>query len=132
MTISDPLGDMLARLRNGMMVNKSSVMCPASKLRENVLDVLKDEGFIRGYTRKNIRKGIDELEVELKYFEGKPAIKEMKRISKPGRRVYSNIEDLKPVFNGLGIAIVSSSKGIMSDKQAREQKVGGEVLCTVF
>jgi len=132
MNISDPIGDMLARIKNGLNRGKAAISAPNSKLRQNVLAVLKDEGFIRGFSQKEIRKGISEIEIELKYHEGRPAIKEMKRVSKPGCRTYTNIEDLKPVFNGLGVAVLSTSQGVMSDKKARDLNVGGEVICTVF
>lgn len=132
MAITDPIGDLLARIRNGLMVNKETVRSPASKMRERVLEVLKSEGFIRGYSRHNVRKGIDELEIELKYFEGKPVIKHMQRTSKPSRRIYTAIDELKPVYNGLGVAVLSTSRGVMSDRQARQDNIGGEVLCEVF
>jgi len=132
MAMSDPLGDMLTRIRNGQMAKKSSVVAPASKLRSNVLEVLKREGFIRSFEVSESRAGIREIKVELKYFEGAPAIQEISRVSKPGRRVYSKIKDLPVVFNGLGISIISTPRGVMSDAEAREANVGGEVLCQVF
>ena len=132
MSVSDPIGDLLARIRNGQMRRKDAITAPASRVHKAVLDVFKEEGFIRGYTEQEVRKGVSELSIELKYHEGRPAIKEMTRISKPGRRVYSAVNDLQPVFNGLGVAVISTSMGIMSDKKAREQQVGGEVLCTLF
>lgn len=132
MAMSDPLGDMLTRIRNGQMAKKSSVVAPASKLRSNVLEVLKREGFIRSFEESESRAGIREIKVELKYFEGAPAIQEISRVSKPGRRVYSKIKDLPVVFNGLGISIISTPRGVMSDTEAREANVGGEVLCQVF
>ena len=132
MAMSDPLGDMLTRIRNGQMAKKSSVLAPASKLRANVLDVLKREGFIRGFEENETRTGVPEINIELKYFEGAPAIQEISRVSKPGRRVYSKIKDLPVVYNGLGISIISTPRGIMSDAEAREANVGGEVLCQVF
>ena len=131
MSVSDPLGDMLARIRNAQMRNKSTVRTPASKLRGWVLDVLKDEGFIRGYEKAGEDKK-PEFEISLKYYEGEPVIRELKRYSKPGRRAYSGSEALPQVRNGLGVAIVSTNKGVMSDARARELRVGGEVLCTVF
>lgn len=132
MAMSDPLGDMLTRIRNGQMAKKSSVVAPASKLRSNVLEVLKREGFIRSFEESESRAGIREIKVELKYFEGAPAIQEISRVSKPGRRVYSKIKDLPVVFNGLGISIISTPHSVMSDAEAREANVGGEVLCQVF
>ena len=132
MSMSDPLGDMLTRIRNGQMAKKSSVNAPASKLRANVLDVLKREGFIRGFEQFEKSTGISEIKIELKYFEGQPAIQEISRVSKPGRRVYSKIKNLSNVYNGLGISIISTPRGVMSDAEAREANVGGEVLCQVF
>lgn len=132
MTMSDPLGDMLTRIRNGQRAHKTAVDAPASKLRANVLDVLQREGFIRGYSESELKKGIAELRIELKYHEGEPVIREIRRISKPGRRVYSRIKDLTPVYNGLGISILSTPRGVMSDSEARAANVGGEVLCMVF
>ncbi|MBB4266029.1 30S ribosomal protein S8 [Roseospira visakhapatnamensis] len=132
MALSDPLGDMLTRIRNGQQARKAVVAAPASKLRENVLDVLQREGFIRGYQRHNVRQGVDELRVELKYHEGTPAIRMIARVSRPGRRVYSKIKDLPKVYNGLGISILSTPRGVMSDAEARAANVGGEVLCKVF
>ncbi len=132
MTMSDPLGDMLTRIRNGQRVGKSTVICPASKLRENVLEVLKREGYIRGYSWADVRNGLSEFTIELKYAEGEPVIKEISRISTPGRRVYSKIKDLPRVYNGLGISILSTPRGVMSDAEAREANVGGEILCRVF
>ena len=132
MSMSDPLGDMLTRIRNGQMAKKSSVNAPASKLRSNVLDVLKREGFIRGFEQVEKSAGISEIKIELKYFEGQPAIQEISRVSKPGRRVYSKIKKLSNVYNGLGISIISTPRGVMSDAEAREANVGGEVLCQVF
>ncbi|MBF0169100.1 MAG: 30S ribosomal protein S8 [Alphaproteobacteria bacterium] len=132
MSLTDPLGDLLTRIRNGQQARKASVIAPASKLRENVLDVLKREGYIRGYARGNRRPGVDEITIELKYNEGEPVIREIARISTPGRRVYSKIKDLPKVYNGLGISILSTPKGVMSDAEARVANVGGEVLCQVF
>ena len=132
MSMTDPLGDMLTRIRNGQQANKSTVMAPASKLRSNVLEVLKREGFIRGYTRAEVRPGITELTIELKYHEGTPVIREISRVSTPGCRVYSKIKDLTRVYNGLGISILSTPRGVMSDAEARGANVGGEVLCKVF
>ncbi len=131
MALSDPLGDLLARIRNGQQAGKSSIESPASKLRANVLEVLKKEGYIRGYelledgNKRNLR-------IELKYFEGEPVIKAINRISKPGRRVYSGISELPKVRGGLGISILSTPRGVMSDIEARSANVGGEVLCRVF
>jgi len=132
MSMTDPLGDMLTRIRNGQRARKDSILSPASKLRSRVLDVLKREGFIRGYSQHEIRPGISEIQIELKYHEGDPVIREIKRVSKPGRRVYSGVKDLPRVFNGLGIAILSTPRGVLSDTEARERNVGGEVLFQVF
>ena len=130
--MNDPLGDMLTRIRNAQMRGKSSVNTPASKLRRWVLDVLKDEGYIRGYSETEFVNGVSELEIELKYYEGQPVIQEIQRVSKPGRRVYSSVKTMPVVRNGLGISIVSTPKGVMSDNAARENNVGGEILCRVF
>jgi small subunit ribosomal protein S8 len=132
MTMSDPLGDMLSRIRNGQRANKSAIESPASRLRSNVLEVLQREGYIRGYSESEMRTGISELRIELKYHEGAPVIREINRVSKPGRRVYSKIKDLPRVYNGLGISILSTPRGVLSDTEARDANVGGEVLCTVF
>ena len=130
--MNDPIGDMLTRIRNAAMRGKSTVMCPGSKLRAWVLDVLADEGYIRGYENVTGKDGHPALEISLKYFEGAPAIREMKRVSKPGRRVYASVNDIPSVRQGLGVSIVSTPKGVMSDASARAANVGGEVLCTVF
>ncbi len=132
MTVSDPLGDMLTRIRNAQMRSRPKVSTPASKLRERVLEVLKDEGYIRGFSRIDYDNGKSEIEIELKYFDGKPVIKEVRRVSTPGRRVYSSVKDLPTVANGLGVSILSTPKGVMSDNQARRENVGGEVLCSIF
>ena len=132
MAMSDPLGDMLTRIRNGQRVGKSKINAPASKLRSNVLEVLKREGYIRGYRRHEQRPGIAELEIELKYHDGNPVIQEISRISRPGQRVYSKIKELPLYYNGLGITILSTPRGVMSDQEARAANVGGEVLCRVF
>lgn len=132
MSMSDPLGDMLTRIRNGQTARKSIVSAPASRLRENVLEVLKREGYIRSFSSAEVRPGISELKIELKYHEGAPVISEIHRVSTPGRRVYSGIKDLKRVYNGLGIAILSTPRGVLSDNEARVANVGGEVLCQVF
>jgi small subunit ribosomal protein S8 len=132
MTMSDPLGDMLTRIRNGQHAHKSAIESPASRLRSNVLEVLEREGFIRGYSQSEMQPGISELRIELKYHEGEPVIREIQRVSKPGRRVYSKIKDLPRVYNGLGISILSTPQGVLSDSEARAANVGGEVLCTVF
>jgi small subunit ribosomal protein S8 len=132
MSINDPLGDMLARIRNAQMRNKVKVTTPASRLREHVLDVLVEEGFIRGYARVDYDGGRSEFDIELKYFDGEPVIKDIKRVSTPGRRVYSSVRDLPTVANGLGVAILSTPKGVMSDARARTENVGGEILCSVF
>ena len=132
MAMSDPLGDMLTRIRNGQMANKNAIRAPASKLRANVLEVLRREGYIRGYETKDLGGGKHELTIELKYHNGEPVIRELRRVSKPGRRIYAGVNDLPSVYNGLGIAIVSTPRGVLSDAEAREARVGGEVLCTVF
>ena len=132
MSMTDPLGDMLTRIRNGQQARKDSVLTPASKLRSHVLDVLQREGFIRGYSAADTGQAMREIRIDLKYFEGQPAIQHLQRVSKPGRRVYSGAKDLPRVRNGLGITIVSTPKGVLSDAEAREQNVGGEVLCQVF
>jgi len=132
MSINDPLGDMLTRIRNAQMRKKSKVVTPASKLRGWVLDVLREEGFIRGYAEVE-QMGIKrEFEIELKYYDGEPVISDIRRVSKPGRRVYSGADELPRVRNGLGISIISTPRGIMSDSTAREANVGGEVLCQVY
>jgi small subunit ribosomal protein S8 len=131
MSMNDPLGDLLARIRNAQMRNKSKVTSPSSRLRESVLEVLKSEGYIRGYAVVE-RDGRAELEVELKYFDGEPVIRELERISKPGRRVYTSVRNLPRINNGLGVAIVSTPKGVMADHDARDANVGGEILFTVF
>ena len=130
--MNDPLGDMLTRIRNAQMRGKSSVISPASKLRVWVLDVLKDEGYIRGHSESKLDNGSGELEIELKYYEGQPVIQEIQRVSKPGRRVYSSVKTMPVISNGLGIAIISTPKGVMSDNAARDNNVGGEILCRVF
>ena len=130
--MNDPIGDMLTRIRNSQLRGKSVVSTPASKLRAWVLDVLADEGYIRGYEKGTDVNGLPTLEISLKYYEGAPVIREIKRVSKPGRRVYMSVKDVPQVRQGLGVSIVSTSKGVMSDASARSQNVGGEVLCTVF
>lgn len=132
MSMNDPLGDMLTRIRNAQMRRRPKVSSPASRLRARVLDVLVEEGYIRGYTEVEMRKGVSEFEIELKYANGQPAIREIHRVSKPGRRVYSAVKELPTVANGLGVSILSTPKGVMSDSRAREENVGGEVLCNVF
>ncbi|MEM0975928.1 MAG: 30S ribosomal protein S8 [Pseudomonadota bacterium] len=130
--MNDPIADMLTRIRNAQMRRKSTVLTPASKLRGWVLDVLENEGYIRGYEKTTGTDGHPALEISLKYFDGEPVIKELKRVSKPGRRVYSASKEIPSVRQGLGVAIVSTPKGVMSDAQARAANVGGEVLCTIF
>ena len=132
MSMSDPLGDMLTRIRNGQYARKTVVSSPSSRFRTNVLEVLKREGYIRNYSSVDVRPGIKELQIELKYHEGEPVISEIKRVSRPGRRVYHGLRDLPRVYNGLGIAILSTPRGVLSDNEARTAKVGGEVLCHVF
>ena len=132
MALNDPLGDLIARIRNAQMRNKSKVSTPGSTLRARVLDVLKSEGYIRGYSTVEYGNGRTEFEVELKYFDGEPVIREIERVSKPGRRVYVSVKNLPRVNNGLGISVLSTPKGIMADHDARDANVGGEVLFTVF
>jgi small subunit ribosomal protein S8 len=132
MNLNDPLGDMLARIRNASMRGKPTVCTPASKIRRWVLDVLKDEGYIRGYEEVTTEAGHKEIEISLKYFDGQPVIRELRRVSTPGRRVYSGVKEMPQIRQGLGVAIVSTPRGVMSDAQARTANVGGEVLCTVF
>lgn len=131
MSMNDPLGDLLARIRNAQLRNKSKVTSPNSRLRVRVLEVLRNEGYIRAYTEVE-REGRSEVEIELKYFDGEPVIREIERISKPGRRVYTSVKNLPRINNGLGVAIVSTPKGVMADHDARDANVGGEILCTVF
>ena len=130
--MNDPIGDMLTRIRNAQGRGKNAVLTPASKLRARVLDVLRDEGYIRGYSEVTGENGHPALRIELKYYEGAPVIREIKRVSKPGRRVYSGVKEIPSVRQGLGVSIVSTPKGVMSDAHARAANVGGEVLCTVF
>jgi small subunit ribosomal protein S8 len=130
--MTDPLGDMLARIRNGQQARMPVIQSPASKIRTNVLEVLQREGYIRGYSREEVRPGVAQLKIELKYVDGEPVIREITRISKPGRRIYSRIDDLPRIYNGLGISILSTPKGVMSDNEARAAHLGGEVLCRVF
>ncbi|ENT05742.1 30S ribosomal protein S8 [Brucella sp. 63/311] len=132
MSVSDPLGDMLTRIRNAVGRKKPKVSTPASKLRARVLDVLQAEGYIRGYTQSEFENGKAEIEIELKYYEGVPVIREITRVSKPGRRVYVSVKSIPQVANGLGISILSTPKGVMADHEAREQNVGGELLCRIF
>jgi len=132
MSMNDPLGDMLTRIRNAQLRGKSTVKTPASKLRAWVLDVLAAEGYIRGYEKSTSTDGHPELEISLKYYEGTPVIREIHRVSKPGRRVYASVKEIPSVRNGLGVSIVSTPKGVMTDAAARTANVGGEVLCTVF
>ena len=130
--MNDPIGDMLTRIRNAQMRGKSTVSTPASKLRAWVLDVLADEGYIRGYEKTTSNDGHGAIEISLKYFDGVPVIRELKRVSKPGRRVYLGVKDIPQVRQGLGVSIVPTPQGVMSDANARAKNVGGEVLCTVF
>ena len=132
MTMSDPLGDMLTRIRNAQMRKSSKVSTPGSQLRRNVLDVLQSEGYIRGYSTVDFDNGRSEFEIELKYYDGEPVIRDVERISRPGRRVYVSVKNIPRVANGLGVSILSTPKGVMSDAEARDQNVGGEVLCRVF
>jgi small subunit ribosomal protein S8 len=132
MAMNDPLGDMLTRIRNAQMRKRGKVSTPGSSLRKKVLDVLESEGYIRGYSTTDYGDGRTEFEIELKYFDDQPVIRKIERVSKPGRRVYANVDAMPRVGNGLGVAIVSTPKGVMADHSARENNVGGEVLCTVF
>jgi len=132
MAVNDPIGDMLTRIRNAQLRRRPKVSTPASNMRARVLDVLAEEGYIRGYTRVEQKGNLPEFEIELKYFNGQPAIKEISRVSTPGRRVYSPVRDLRSVANGLGVAILSTPKGVMSDARAKEENVGGEIICNVF
>ncbi len=132
MAMTDPLGDMLTRIRNAQVRKLPSVITPASSLRANVLEVLQKEGYIRGFERHELSPGLAEIKIELKYLDGEPVIRSIRRVSKPGRRVYSKIKDLPRPFNGLGIAVLSTPRGVMSDAEAREANVGGEILCQVF
>ena len=132
MPMNDPLGDMISRIKNAQMRNKPKVSSPGSRLRVSVLDVLKSEGYIRGYSTVEHKDGRSEVEIELKYFDGEPVICDIARVSKPGRRVYASVKALPRIHNGLGVAIVSTPKGVMADHSARDANVGGEILCTVF
>ena len=132
MNINDPIGDMITRIRNAHLRGKDYVDSPSSNLRINILDVLKDEGFIKGYSKTDYDNGKSEVQIELKYYDGKPVIKEINRVSKPCRRVYSSVRGMNLVKNGLGISILSTPKGVMSDRSARTNNVGGEILCVVF
>ena len=132
MSMTDPIGDMITRIRNAQMRNKSKVSMPGSKQRERVLEVLKTEGYIRGYATLAHSDGRSEIEIELKYFDGAPVIREISRVSRPGRRVYASVKALPRVNNGLGMSILSTPKGVMADHEARDANVGGEILCTVF
>jgi len=132
MTMSDPLGDMLTRIRNAQMRRSSKVSTPGSRLRQHVLDVLKSEGYIRGYATVDFTNGRSEFEIELKYYDGEPVIRRIERVSRPGRRVYTSVKTIPRVANGLGVSILSTPKGVMSDSDARDNNVGGEVLCRIF
>jgi small subunit ribosomal protein S8 len=132
MSMNDPISDLITRIRNAQMRNKPKVSSPGSKLRESVLEVLKTEGYIRGYASVEHANGRSELEIELKYFDGEPVIREISRVSKPGRRVYASVKALPRINNGLGVSIVSTPKGVMADHAARDANVGGEILFTVF
>ena len=132
MSFNDSLADMLARIKNAHKANKSFTTCFCSKLNSNVLSVLKEEGYIRNFEKLKVREGINNIKIELKYYNGNPVIKKIKRISKPGIRVYSKIKELNKPYGGLGISIISTPKGVMSDQQARANNVGGEILCEVF
>lgn len=132
MSLSDPLGDLLTRIRNAQRARHAACVAPASKLRANVLEALRREGYIRGFSKEELRKGVAQLRIELKYLDGEPVIKEIHRVSKPGRRVYSKIKELPRVYAGLGVSILSTPRGVLSDAEARAANVGGEVLCRVF
>ncbi|MDI4657914.1 30S ribosomal protein S8 [Xanthobacter autotrophicus] len=132
MAVTDPIGDLITRIRNAQMRRKDKTSTPGSRLRASVLEVLRTEGYIRGYTATDHGNGRTEFEIELKYFDGVPVIREIARVSKPGRRVYASVKNLPRVANGLGIAVVSTPQGVMADHEARDKNVGGEVLCTVF
>jgi len=132
MAMNDPIGDMISRIRNAAMRSKTSVSTPGSRFRASVLEVLKAEGYIRGFSQTQHKDGRTEFEIELKYFDGAPVIREIARVSKPGRRVYASVKHLPRINNGLGVAILSTPKGVMADHDAREHNVGGEILCTVF
>lgn len=132
MNINDPIGDMLSRIRNAQLRRRSKISTPASKLRGRVLDVLAEEGYIRGYAQIEHKGSAPEFEIELKYYNGQPAIRKIQRVSKPGRRVYSPVNELQSFANGLGVSILSTPKGVMSDTKAREQNVGGEIICNIF
>jgi small subunit ribosomal protein S8 len=132
MAITDPIGDLLTRIRNGQLRGKAKIVSPNSRLRTSLLDVLQTEGFIRGYAEVEFKDGLKQLEIELKYHEGRPVIRELKRVSTPGRRVYASVKELKPHRQGLGVSIVSTPQGVMTDSNARDKNVGGEVLCQVF
>jgi small subunit ribosomal protein S8 len=132
MAITDPIGDLLSRIRNGQLRGKAKIISPNSRLRTRLLDVLQTEGFIRGYAEVEFKDGLKQLEIELKYHEGRPVIRELKRVSTPGRRVYASVKELKPHRQGLGVSIVSTPQGVMTDSAAREKNVGGEVICQVF
>ena len=132
MSMTDPIADMITRIRNGQSARKATVVTPASKMRSAILDVLKREGYIRGYKNSESEDGKPTLDVELKYSDGKPVISEIQRVSRPGRRVYSGVEDIPRIYSGLGISIISTSRGILSNIEAQKQKVGGEILCRVF
>ena len=132
MNVNDPIGDMITRIRNAQQRTKSKVSTPGSKLRRSILDVLKSEGYIRDYATVEHKDGRSEFEIELKYFDGQPVIRQIERVSRPGRRVYASVKNIPRVMNGLGVSIISTPKGVMSDAEARDQNVGGEVLCRVF
>jgi len=132
MSVNDPISDLITRIRNAQLRRKEKTSTPGSRLRASVLDVLRDEGYIRGYTTTDQGNGRSEFEIELKYFDGEPVIREIARVSKPGRRVYASVKNLPRVANGLGVAVVSTPQGVMADHDARDKNVGGEVLFTVF
>ncbi len=132
MSMNDPISDMLTRIRNGLKARKETITCPSSKILRNILDVLVREGFIKSFLVRPVRTGISEILIELKYFDGAPAIKIIKRVSTPGRRSYAASDSLPKVYNGLGVALISTSKGLMTDLEARSNNLGGEILCTIY
>lgn len=132
MSFNDPIADMLTCIRNGQQVKLAEVSCPCSKVKKSILDVLVREGFVTSYSEEDLGNNKKRINIQLRYFEGQPAIKQIKRVSKPGLRRYANIADVAPVYNGLGISILSTSKGVLADHEARTQNVGGEIICNVF
>ena len=132
MSLTDPIGDMFSRIRNGQMRLLASIDVPASNFRLQILEVLKSEGYISNFFIEKKENNKKNLKVDLKYYEGNPVIKEIKRVSKPGRRIYSRADSIPKIQNGLGLAIISTTKGVMSDNEARKNNIGGEIICRVF